>query len=139
MKALNRLIYTITNQNKPNQADVDALNDVIRYYNKERERLIVNNKLYAKLFLNAFKGDIIKSNGNYQLSIDNLRSIAKISLNDQLDSLVRESNAIFLQNEIETYKGDISKFEYPKYDVEKMKQRIKDIIVNIIEDYNDYE
>jgi len=100
MKALNRLAYTIQNQNKPNENDVEALNEVIRYYNAERDRLIVNNRLFAKLFLNTLRNDIIRSNGNYQLSIDGLRNVARISLEDQLSRLVTDSNQIFLEKEV---------------------------------------
>ena len=139
MKAINRLIYTISNGNKPNQTDVDALNDVIKYYNSERERQFTNNRLFAKLYINVLKNDIIKNNGNYQPIIKSLKSTCRISLNDQLDGLIRESNAIYLQNEFDNYIGDIDKFEYPKYKPDAMKEKLKDMIVNLIEDYNDYE
>lgn len=139
MKAINRLIYTITKGNKPNQTDIDALNDVIRYYNSERDRQFVNNRLFAKMYISTFKNDLIKNNGNYKLITESLRSTCQISLEDQLDGLIRESNAIYLQNEFDNYIGDIDKFEYPKYKPEAMKEKLKDVIVNLIEDYNHYE
>lgn len=140
MKALNRLIYTISKQNKPNQTDVDALNEVIAYVNAEKERTLVNNRLYAKLFINSLRNDIIRSNGNYQLSIDSLRSIARISLDDQLSRLVTDSNQIFLENEIKNIENEdkMIDFDYPKYDTDKMKDRIKELISNLIEDYENY-
>ncbi len=140
MKALKRLAYTIQNQNKPNENDVEALNEVIRYYNAERDRLIVNNRLFAKLFLNVLRNDIIRSNGNYQLSIDSLRNVVRISLDDQLSRLITDSNQIFLEKEVKGIENETEMvdYTYPKYDAEKMKVRIKDIIANLIEDYNEF-
>ena len=37
MKAINRLAYTISNGNKPNATDVEALNQLIEYINKEKQ------------------------------------------------------------------------------------------------------
>ena len=140
MKALSRLIYTISNQNKPNQADADALNEVIAYVNAEKERTLVNNRLFAKLYINALRNDIIKSNGNYQLAIDSLRSVSQISLEDQLSRLVTDSNQIFLENEIKHIENETEMidFTYPKYDADKMKDKIKQLITNLIEDYENY-
>ena len=136
MKAINRLAYTISNGNKPNASDVEALNQLIDYVNKEKQRELNNNRLFAKLYVNVFKNDLIKNNGNYKATVDSLKSTCRIGLDEQLDGLVREANAIHLQNEMENYTKDISKFEYPKHDETKMKNRLKDLIGNLIEDYS---
>jgi len=136
MKAINRLAYTISNGNKPNASDVEALNQLIDYVNKEKQRELNNNRLFAKLYVNVFKNDLIKNNGNYKATVDSLKSTCRIGLDEQLNGLVREANAIYLQNEIESYTKDISTFEYPKHDETKMKNRLKDLIGNLIEDYS---
>ena len=136
MKAINRLAYTISNGNKPNASDVEALNQLIDYVNKEKQRELNNNRLFAKLYVNVFKNDLIKNNGNYKATVDSLKSTCRIDLDEQLNGLVREANAIHLQNEMENYTKDISKFEYPKHDETKMKNRLKDLIGNLIEDYS---
>ena len=135
MRALNRLAYTISNGNKPNASDVEALNQLIDYVNKEKQRELNNNRLFAKLYVNVFKNDLIDNNGNYKLVVDSLKSTCRIGLDEQLDGLIREANAIYLQNEIENYTEDISSFEYPKYDEVKMKNKLKETITNLIEDY----
>ena len=136
MKAINRLAYTISNGNKPNTSDVEALNQLIDYVNKEKERELNNNRLFAKLYVNVFKNDLIKNNGNYKATVDSLKSTCRIGLDEQLNGLVREANAIHLQNEMENYTKDISNFEYPKHNEDKMKNRLKDLIGNLIEDYS---
>lgn len=136
MKAINRLAYTISNGHKPNASDVEALNQLIDYVNKEKQRELNNNRLFAKLYVNVFKNDLIKNNGNYKATVDSLKSTCRIDLDEQLNGLVREANAIYLQNEMENYTKDISKFEYPKHDETKMKNRLKDLIGNLIEDYS---
>ena len=54
------------------------------------------------------------------------------------NGLVREANAIHLQNEeAAAFTKDISTtFEYPKHDETKMNNRLKDLIGNLIEDYS---
>ena len=135
-KSIDRLKYTFSKGNKPNQNDFIALNDVINYVNTERQTLQNNQLLFSKLFLNQFKDVLIKSEGNYQLAIDSVKKVCRVSLDVQLDSLIEEANQIFLSNHLKEYTEDPSKFEYPKYDRDKMKARLMDLITNMIEDYN---
>ena len=91
---IKRLSYTIGKGNKPNANDIEALNGVIEYVNQEKERSLNNHQLFAKLYINAFKDILIKSNGNYQLASDSLLSVIRIGLNDQIDRLIEETNQI---------------------------------------------
>lgn len=50
-KALNRLTYTLTKGNKPNESDVTAFNEVLLYLNKQESEVVNNNKLFAKLYI----------------------------------------------------------------------------------------
>ena len=137
MKAINRLAYTISNGNKPNATDVEALNQLIGYINKEKQRELNNNILFAKLYVNTFKNDLIKNKGDYKNTVQSLKSTCRISFEDQLDGLVREANAIHLEQETAAFTKDISAFQYPKYDVNKMKYKFKDLIGNLIEDFSE--
>ena len=135
MKSINRLAYTISKGNKPNASDMEALNEIIDYVNKEKERELRNNKLFAKLYVNAFKNSLINNNGNYKATVSTLKSVCRVGLEEQLDGMVREANAIDLQNNIKEFEDDISKFNYPKYDNEGMKNRMKETIGKLIEDF----
>jgi len=136
-KSIKRLSYTIKNQNKPNNADKEALNWVIEYVNKERNRDITNNNLFSKLYTNAFKNDLIRSDGNYHLVVDNLRSVCRISLDSHLEGLIMEVNQIFLDKELKDIDNiDLEKFVYPKYNNEKMKSKFLVMISKLLEDFN---
>lgn len=135
-KAVDRLKYTFSKGNRLNKNDFDSLNYIINYVNTERQTLQNNQLLFSKLFINQFKSVLIKSEGNYQLAIDSIKKVCRIGLDVQLDSLVEEANQIFLSNQLKEYTEDPSKFEYPKYDRDKMKSRLMDLVTNMIEDYN---
>jgi len=132
---LQRLIYTISNGNKPNNSDVVALNGIIDYVNSEKERDINNYELFAKLFINVFKNDIIKSKGNYQMSLDVVKMILKTKIGVSYESFKDEINQIWLENEIENKNFDINKLDYPKWDIELTKNKLNNVINNLIEDY----
>ena len=95
-KQIDRLKYTFTKGNKPNQTDFEALNGFIKYVNDEQERKVANNHLFAKLFISVFKNDLIKSEGNYQYIIDSLRMAIALPLKDHYNELFEEMNSIEL-------------------------------------------
>lgn len=83
-KALNRLEYTISKGNKPNETDVNAFNDIIRWNNLIEAKTVNNNKLFAKLYiirlvkeLRYYKGDV------FNMSIIN--EFLNVELNKPLD------------------------------------------------------
>ena len=131
---IKRLSYTFSKGNKPNQNDIEALNGVIDYVNKEKERELNNYHLFAKMYISVFKDTLIRSDGNYTLASKTIVDIVRIDLNNQLDRLVDEANQIFLLKDIKENDLD-SEFNTTKYDKEKMKTKIIELISNIIEDY----
>ena len=48
--AFNRLRYTISKQNKPNQTDADAFNEISKYFELHQKDIIQDNLLFAKLY-----------------------------------------------------------------------------------------
>ena len=135
MKSLNRLIYTITKGNKPNDTDVQALNEIIQYVNQEKQRQLENNHLFAKLVTSVLRNDILRNGGNYQLAVESLKSVCRIDLEASLEGFIMEINQLDIEKHLELYKGDLDQFNYPRYNVDKMKERTKEIITNLIEDY----
>ena len=49
-EAFNRLRYTISNQNKPNQTDAEAYNEISKYFELHQKDIIQDNLLFAKLY-----------------------------------------------------------------------------------------
>jgi len=49
-EAISRLKFTISNQNKPNKTDAEALNEILKILELEQEKTIQENLLFAKLY-----------------------------------------------------------------------------------------
>ena len=132
-KEVNRLKYTIGNGNRSSSKDEDALNNLTKYVNTEKERTLNNHNLFAKLFINVFKNDIIKSKGNYQMSLDVVKMILNIDLETHYEGFKNEINQIWLEKEIKD--NDLDDFDYPKWDIKQTRDRLNSVITNLIEDY----
>ena len=67
-EALKRLHFTISKGNKPNQLDIEALNQIIRDQKKQAEETTKDHYLFAKLYAvvlrsnTEFLGDIVEAN-----------------------------------------------------------------------------
>lgn len=49
-EAFQRLRFTISKQNKPNQTDADAFNEISKYFELHQKDIIQDNLLFAKLY-----------------------------------------------------------------------------------------
>jgi len=49
-EAFQRLRFTLTKQNKPNQTDIDAFNEIGKYFALHQKDIIQDNLLFAKLY-----------------------------------------------------------------------------------------
>ena len=114
--------------------DLKALNGIIKYVNKEKERELNNYQLFTKLFINVFKNDLIKSKGNYQLALGSVKMILSIDTEEHLRAFKDEINQIWLEEVIES-KGIDDNFDYPKWNTEQTKDSLNNVISNLIEDY----
>lgn len=76
-KDIERLRFTITNQNKPNANDATALNGIIDWVERQRSENVRNGHLFAKVFLELYALQLSKTSANYQLSIDNVTDLLK--------------------------------------------------------------
>ena len=67
-EALKRLHFTISKGNKPNNIDIEALNQIIRDQKKQAEETTKEHYLFAKLYAvmlrvnTEFHGDVVKAN-----------------------------------------------------------------------------
>ena len=97
-KDIDRLIYTISNQNKPNKNDIDALNGVIEYVNSEKDRLINNHRMFARIYISSFTYGIYKTNGNYQKISNNLLDVLKTPLETIYNDFHQQMNETEFEN-----------------------------------------
>ena len=49
-QAFERLKFTISKQNKPNEKDIEAFNKLAEYFDKQNKDVIQENLLFAKLY-----------------------------------------------------------------------------------------
>lgn len=75
-EALKRLHFTISKGNKPNQLDIEALNQIIRDQKKQAEKTTKEHYLFAKLYAfvlrvnTEFHGDVVKANKDVNKILD---------------------------------------------------------------------
>ena len=50
-KNIERLGFTLSKRNKPNQSDMDSLNFIINWINSQQSETIKNNQLFAKMYI----------------------------------------------------------------------------------------
>jgi hypothetical protein len=78
-QSINRLSYTIKNQNKPNTSDVNALNEVISFINQTTKQEVHENELFAKLYVSNFIMQL-RLTSNLDLAQKNVNRILKMKL-----------------------------------------------------------
>jgi hypothetical protein len=49
-EAFDRLRFTLSKQNKPNQTDIEAFNEIGKYFALHQKDIIQDNLLFAKLY-----------------------------------------------------------------------------------------
>lgn len=78
-KSINRLSYTIQNQNKPNTSDANALNDIMEFINQTTKTEVHENELFAKLYVSNLIMQL-RLTSNLDLAQKNVNKILKMKL-----------------------------------------------------------
>lgn len=130
---LNQLMTARNVGRKMNVQDEIALKNIIKYYNKIQEPTIDKNTLFAKLFIGYFKSEIIRTDGNYKLCIDNIKRALNISLEESYYLFATEIKHIEMHN----LQPDVKEYEelMDKFSNDNIINRLKNLIQEIITDY----
>jgi len=139
--------------------DLKALNGIIKYVNKEKERELNNYHLFAKLYISAFTKEIYRTKGNYQLISDSLRMTLKRPLEGIYDDFHQQMNetefesiskVLGLSDKHPVLRTDQENESDEKiikdnakdlthalshYNKEDVYDRLNKVIINLIEDY----
>ncbi len=83
--AINRISWRFKNESVKineskiiiNQKDIDSVNFLIDWINRQKQNELKDNLLFAKLFVYCFTNEIIYNQGNPQESLHKLQEIAK--------------------------------------------------------------
>lgn len=165
-KAIERLAFTITKQNKPNQTDLDSLKVIAEYIENSKKKEISDNYLFAKMYVYSFLHEISYYNEsfdtNYSFSQRKLNSVLKMSLEDNIKDvmnrlnahehqllieglgMVAKHNVIRNKNQqesdaliLEQNKEKIDKYTKGIFNYEDFEEKIKDQIVFCINKFKD--
>ena len=136
-KDIKRLAFTISKGNKPNQNDAEALNGVIEYVNDEKKRHINNYHLFAKLFVNVLRNDLIRNDYDYRLITNSLDMVLRMDLEEHIEGLVGDISQNELLKDVDGMTEDdiLENVKFPKFNENKMRNKIIDLIGNLVEDY----
>jgi len=95
-KAFERLIFTISKQNKPNQTDLEALKCIAEYVDNSKKQEIRDGYLFAKMYCYNFIHEIqhLKDSYlfNYKITQNNLHEYLKRPLYLSLEILRNKVN-----------------------------------------------
>ena len=148
-KALNRIKWRFTGKSnfKPNEEDIKALNEVIRWINQQKEKTINNNKLFAKLFI-TFYNDVLTTNETTILDDLAQKQVSRllalnlnqfyIAFHKQLHTNIRVSimegvDAKDLSEE------DVKKAFEEKYSLFEVEARLNDMVTEAINKFSNYD
>lgn len=145
-KDIERLRFTITNQNKPNANDATALNGIIDWVERQRSENVRNGHLFAKVFLELYALQLSKTSANYQLSIDNVTDLLKKPLEVVYVEFHNALNEIHRGNILDFWKDN--PYHKPTEDaaIESLNEnwslqattdRLNDLIADMINLYKD--
>jgi hypothetical protein len=110
-ESIKRLSFTISKQNKPNQNDAEAINQIIEFLNLSNKKVIKENQLLAKMFCFVLK-EFLNHYKNVNFASKKINSdILSLPIEYHLQSL---KSMLDMHELTETYKSGIPSEEYLK-------------------------
>lgn len=134
--ALDRIRYTVSNKNKPNDTDIEAFNKIVEYFKQSEESALQENVMFAKLYtyqLGKFAAhykDVNQANAH-------LNKILKQSQEQLIQRLLIELKAMEVKN---VFKDDFLQKQNPT-DIENTMKRYPQLGKEFLEAWDlwDYE
>lgn len=96
-QSIERLSYTISKSNKPNETDKIALNKIISDINKQATDTVVENQLFAKLYAIVLK-DFIVHYQNIDFANTQINKELSLPMSFHLEMLRLELNQVEMHN-----------------------------------------
>jgi len=137
-ESIKRLRFTFLKQNKPNQTDVDALNEILKTIESYQSKNVDDNKLFAKLLCINIKERYLRCNEDINETLKSLSTDLKDPLEFQIEKLSAKIRSTQLINFIKTLKIDvdlentISVEDWAKKESEFWEQHNRTIIDEIL-------
>jgi hypothetical protein len=137
-EALQRLGFTLSKQNKPNNTDIEAFNEVVKWINISNEKTVQENLLFAKLYL-----VILKEFSNCYQSVDfaNKQISKELSkpLQFHIEKLKQELNFIELNQYFKSLNlkptfDEGLHIEEIRNNIEQNKETFKNVDFNLVKE-----
>jgi hypothetical protein len=97
-ESIQRLSFTVSKQNKPNNTDAEALNKVLEYVNGTIKKEVNENELFAKLYVYLLINETVFYKGNIDLAQKRINEILRKSLYSLYESHRDNFNAVSFNN-----------------------------------------
>ena len=95
--AFKRLRFTISNQNKPNQTDAEAFNEISKYFELHHKDIIQDNLLFAKLYAFVL-AELLQHYTEIEFAQKQLNKILSEPIEDRIEYLYMNLKTMELQN-----------------------------------------
>ena len=126
--AFKRLRFTISNQNKPNQTDAEAFNEISKYFELHHKDIIQDNLLFAKLYAFVL-AELLQHYTEIEFAQKQLNKILSEPIEDRIEYLYMNLKTMELQNYFKRKKilDPFLKTKTSK-ELEEIHERYKDTI-----------
>jgi hypothetical protein len=136
-EALNRLLYTIKNQNKPNATDADAFNKIAWFVNESIETNPNKNICFAKLYIYNLI-HYIKYYQSIDIAQEKLHQVLDLDIESLYVDLMKELNNTELWDLIKNNQTDkqILKRGFETFDIDTTKQNTNAMITLALKSFS---
>jgi len=97
-EAIKRLHFTISKKNKPNESDIEALNQIIRDYKKQSEETTKEHYLLAKLY-----AVVLRSNTEHLEDINKANAVVNDILSSPLENHIQRLLLVVKHQNLSNY------------------------------------
>lgn len=97
-EAIQRLSFTVSKQNKPNNTDAEALNKVLEYVNGSIKKEVSENDLFAKLYVYLLLNETIFFKGDVDMAQRSISKVLEKPILDLYEAHRNSFNAISFNN-----------------------------------------
>jgi hypothetical protein len=136
-EALNRLLYTIKNQNKPNATDAEAFNKIAWFVNESIETNPNKNICFAKLYIYNLI-HYIKYYQSIDIAQEKLHQVLDLDIESLYVDLMKELNNTELWDLIKNNQTDkqILKRGFETFDIDTTKQNTNAMITLALKSFS---
>jgi hypothetical protein len=136
-EALNRLLYTIKNQNKPNATDAEAFNKIAWFVNESIETNPNKNICFAKLYIYNLI-HYIKYYQSIDIAQEKLHQVLDLNIESLYVDLMKELNNTELWHLIKNNQTDkqILKRGFETFDIDTTKQNTNAMITLALKSFS---